>query len=387
MLLKIKKIHKFENYGHLRKKGIVTLYNNGVEQGPRSSKNFSLKAIRSYFPKFSQSNFIDKRQNLEKKRKKYIKEVRDIIIQKIMLFENATPSIDSRLETYKKMLKKSLQYGHSIIKCHPGMKKFVRGQFNGKYLINLIKTRRYLIRVLWFLTKYAYQKKTVLFVGTTIPTSRFIATAAVKTKSFFINVRWLGGMLTNWRTIEKLLKKLRELQSKKFLSSSSPSKLQSTNLVEFKNQIDFLNIPERNEMVGAGATQTLSLKKKEFTNLPKKELAMRKKEKQRLEKYLKGIKMLKNLPQVVILATQTNDISAAYECKKLGICNITIVDTDCNPNLADFIIPANDDSASSIKYILYYLAKAIKIGTTLSIMKNKLRKKIFLFKARAHEVG
>jgi small subunit ribosomal protein S2 len=258
------------------------------------------------------------------RRKLLIYELRYLILNQVINFNFH----NTKIETYKKMLKKSMHYGHKIIQCHPSMKKFVRGQYDGKHLIDLIQTRQYLIKALWFLTKYAYQKKSILFVGTTVPSARFVATVALKTKSFFVNVRWLGGMLSNWRTIKKLIKKLKQFQ-------------QQTKI---------------------------------YATLTKKELGLRKKESQRLEKYLKGMKMIRRFPQVVILASQINHMNAALECQKIGICNFSIVDTNCNANLADFIVPANDDSASSIKFVLYYFARAIYAGQVLAKMKIRLKK-------------
>nr|YP_003795483.1 ribosomal protein S2 [Floydiella terrestris]ACZ58459.1 ribosomal protein S2 [Floydiella terrestris] len=263
------------------------------------------------------------------RRTKLIKEMRTIIVQKGMLFDNTK----NRIDTYKEMLKRNVHYGDKTVTCNPEMKKFTRGKDRGNSFISLFQTRRYLIRALWLLTKYAYQKRPMLFVGTSRPSSRPVATAALNTKSFFVNVRWLGGMLTNWKTMRKLIKKL-----KKF---------------------------------------TKLRQKKAFLNSPKKEIAARKKEIQRLEKYLKGLKMLRTFPQVVIMASQKKEKSAALECQKMGIFNMTIADTDCNPKLADFIIPANDDSSTSIKFLLFYFAKAILIGKLLSKMKKKLKKRIF----------
>lgn len=266
------------------------------------------------------SNFKEMRR-----RKRLLSLLRNQLLKKVLNFDNT----ENKMELYKKMMQKSMHYGHQIVKCSPGMKKMIRGtSAGGAQYINLMLTRRYLVRVLWYLTKYAYQKKTILFVGTTVASARFVATAAVKTKSFFVNVRWLGGMLSNWKTIRKLILKLRKLQK------------------EFKN-----------------------IKNSIYT---KKEIAVAKKEKQRLEKYLKGMKLMKRFPQVVIMTSQLSDKSAAFECKKMGICNISIVDTNCNPSLADFIVPANDDSAASIKYLLYYFSRAILAGRALYNMKKKL---------------
>lgn len=257
-----------------------------------------------------------------------IQNVRNILIKKIINFDN----FSNPIETYKIMLRKSLHFGHPVIQCDSGMKKYTRGQSNGKHFINLFRTKRYIRKALWYLTKYAYKRKNILFVGTAIPSARYVATTALKTKSFFVNFRWLGGMLNNWKTLRKLLQKLKTLQK------------------EQKNKL--------------------------WKNLPKKEGIVRLKEKQRLEKYLKGIQMIKGFPEVVIMTSQTKDLSAARECKKMGIWNLSILDTNCDPRLADLMIPANDDSASSVKFLLFNFAKAIQAGRALSVLKTKLKNKL-----------
>lgn len=256
-----------------------------------------------------------------------IQNVRNILIKKIINFDNLSP-----METYKLLLRKSLHFGHPVIQCNSGMKKYVRGQSNGKHLINLFRTRRYIRKALWYLIKYSYKRKNILFIGTAVPSARYVATTALKTKSFFVNFRWLGGMLNNWKTLRKLLQKLKTLQNEQ--------------------------------------------KNKDWRNLPKKEAISRLKEKKRLEKYLKGIQMIKGFPEVVIMTSQTKDLSAALECKKMGIWNLSILDTNCDPRFADLMIPANDDSASSLKFLLFNFAKAIQAGKALFILKKKLKTKL-----------
>jgi small subunit ribosomal protein S2 len=265
-------------------------------------------------------------------RKKMIHDLSNIMIEKILKFDNNA----NKIETYKKMLKRGMHYGHNIVKCHPEMKRFTKNESNNKNLINLIQTKYYLKKCLWTLAQLSYKQKTILFVGTTIPSSRFIGTAAIKTRSFFVNVRWLGGMLTNWKTIKKLIIKLHNLQKEQ--------------------------------------------KSKTFKNLPKKQASARLKERLRLEKYLKGIALIQKFPEIIIMTSQKRDISAALECHKLGITNFSIVDTDCDPRLADYIIPANDDSASSIKFILYYYSKAIRTGLILYNMRERLKKQFKISK-------
>jgi len=265
-------------------------------------------------------------------RKKMINDLSNIIIEKIVKFDNNANTID----IYRKMLKRGMHYGHNVVKCHPEMKRFTKNESNNKNLINLIQTKYYLKKSLWTLSQLSYKQKNILFVGTTIPSSRFIGTAAIKTRSFFVNVRWLGGMLTNWKTIKKLIIKLHDLQKEQ--------------------------------------------KSKNFKNLPKKQAAACQKERLRLEKYLKGIALIQKFPEIIIMTSQKRDINAALECQKLGITNFSIVDTDCDPRLADYIIPANDDSASSIKFILYYYSKAIRTGLILYNMKERLKKQFKISK-------
>nr|QJE70566.1 ribosomal protein S2 [Stigeoclonium sp. HB201635] len=270
-----------------------------------------------------------------------IQNVRNILIKKIINFDN----FSNPIETYKIMLRKSLHFGHPVIQCDSGMKKYTRGQSNGKHFINLFRTKRYIRKALWYLTKYAYKRKNILFVGTAIPSARYVATTALKTKSFFVNFRWLGGMLNNWKTLRKLLQKLKTLQK------------------EQKNKF-WMSGEERGRLALSSSP------------LPKKEGIARLKEKQRLEKYLKGIQMIKGFPEVVIMTSQTKDLSAARECKKMGIWNLSILDTNCDPRLADLMIPANDDSASSVKFLLFNFAKAIQAGRALSVLKKKLKNKL-----------
>nr|YP_010987460.1 ribosomal protein S2 [Hydrocytium acuminatum]WOR09505.1 ribosomal protein S2 [Hydrocytium acuminatum] len=254
------------------------------------------------------------------------------------------------------MLMKSMHYGHSILKCHPKMRRFIRAKRNGRYLINLPQTYRYLVHSLWYLFKYAYKKKKFLFVGTTLSSSEAVATAAIKAKSYFVNVRWLGGTLSNWLTIKKRIRKLRNLSIK---ASAINKKLLSPSL--------------GNNVESASKNEKILSKKQ---RLSKKEMTSRQKQFLRLEKYLTGIKRIRRLPQVVILASQNNSLNTALECQKLGVRLFSLVDTNCNPELADFIVPTNDDSASSVQYILSNFSHVIQMGRTLKNMKKLFKKTI-----------
>jgi len=150
---------------------------------------------------------------------------------------------------------------------------------------------------------------------------------AIKCNSFYVNEKWLGGMLTNWKTISLSIKKL--------------------NFLETQEKKGLLN------------------------KLLKKEKACLIKEKNKLQKYLGGMKNMKSIPDIVIIIGQSEELNALRECIKLKIRSITIVDTDCDPSIADLIIPANDDSIPSIKLILNELATSIEKGQQIFLKKKQ----------------
>lgn len=221
-------------------------------------------------------------------------------------------------QTIKKMIYAGMHFGHQKKNWNPKMAPYIYTERNGIHIIDLIQTYIHFQQVCLFLTQSAAEGKTFLFVGTKKQGAKLVAKAALRCDSFYVNQRWLGGMLTNWKTIQTSLIKLIEL--------------------------------ERKEITG------------ELFNYSKKETAMLLKEKERLLKYLGGLKGMKKLPDVVIIVGQTEEIHAVYECKKLGISSVTILDTDCDPSLADLFIPANDDSIASLQFILTGFLESIKKG-------------------------
>nr|WQA10905.1 ribosomal protein S2 [Streptosarcina sp. YL-2023a] len=198
------------------------------------------------------------------------------------------------------------------------MAPYIYAKRNGIHIIDLIQTYSYLKQVSHILRESAAQGKKFLFVGTKKQAARLIAKAALKCDSYYVNQRWLGGMLTNWKTIRASISKLNELENR--------------------------------EKTG------------ELENLPKKEYAACKKEKERLQKYLGGLKNMTMIPDVVLIIGQPEEINAVLECRKLGITSVTILDTDCDPALADLFIPANDDSVASLQLILNEFLEAIQKG-------------------------
>jgi small subunit ribosomal protein S2 len=212
------------------------------------------------------------------------------------------------------MVKTGVHFGHQAKKWNPKMAPYIYAEKNGIHIIDLIQTYFFLRNTVNFLTSEASQGKTFLFVGTKKQASRLIAKVALSCDSFYVNQRWLGGMLTNWKTIKTSIEKLNELQ-------------------------------------------TLDL-----SNYSKKEIANFRKEKDRLQKYLGGLKNMASIPDVVVIVGQPDEINAVRECQKLGLRSVTILDTDCDPTLADLFVPANDDSVASLQLILAEFVEAIQKG-------------------------
>lgn len=229
--------------------------------------------------------------------------------------------------TLEKMVQSGMHLGHPARKWNPKMKPFIYTEKDNIHLIDLIKTYVHLNYVCKFLTKSTSIGKTILFVGTKKQVSNLIAKIALNCNSFYVNEKWLGGMLTNWTTISLSTKKLQELE--------------------------------------------IQEKKGFFNKLPKKEAANLLKKKQKLEKYLGGIKNMDKLPDIVIIIGQHEEINALKECNKLGINSISILDTDCDPSISDLIVPANDDSMPSIKLLLQEFEFAIKKGQDIFNIKKK----------------
>lgn len=212
------------------------------------------------------------------------------------------------------MVRTGVHFGHQVRKWNPKMAPFIYAEKNGIHIIDLIQTYLFLKKASQFLTKQASEGKTFLFVGTKKQASRLIAKTALNCDSFYVNQRWLGGTLTNWQTITTSIDKLNRLQNLK------------------------------------------------IKNLSKKEIANLKKQKDKLEKYLGGLKKMTSLPDVVIIVGQPEEINVVRECQKLGLRSVTLLDTDCDPSLTDFFVPANDDSIASLQFILTHFLEAIKKG-------------------------
>jgi small subunit ribosomal protein S2 len=217
--------------------------------------------------------------------------------------------------TVEKLLVSSVHLGHSVKEKNPKMSPYIYGERKGIHIIDLLQTLIQTKKVCKFLRSSTRRGKKVLFIGTKAQFSSVIENCALKSNSYYVTQRWLGGMLTNWLTVKTCLEKL-----------------------ELLTKIE-------NEEISK--------------DLTKKEILSLKKKKNKLEKFFSGIKQMDKLPEIAIVVGQKHELNAIRECLKKNITLITILDTNCDPTITDFIIPANDDSLASISLILNTLNEYI----------------------------
>ena len=222
--------------------------------------------------------------------------------------------------TMKELLEAGVHFGHQTKRWNPKMKEYIFGQRNGIYIVDLQKTLRLFKVALKFVTDLGVQGKTILFVGTKRQAQEIVAEEAKRTDMFFVNQRWLGGTLTNFVTIQKSIGRLQEL----------------TALV----------------------TEGQELSKKALSRLDK--------ERKRLEKNLSGIQEMSKLPDAVFVIDANREEIAVHEARKLGIPVIAVVDTNCDPDVVDFVIPGNDDALRAIKLFTSRIADAVIAGREMS---------------------
>lgn len=203
------------------------------------------------------------------------------------------------------MLQSGVHFGHQIGRWNSRMAPYIYQEKNGIHILDLVKTVQCLNHAKGVLKK----SKNVVFVGTKPQIAETIKSAAESYGAHYVNKRWIGGLLTNWLTMSKCLKKLNQLE--KLLSEDLSQKGYS-----------------------------------------KKEVVQLKKECDRLNKFFGGVKSLKRLPDLVVIVGQPNEQNAVRECQKLGIKTITLLDSNCDPDLTTVGIPANDDSERSVSLIL-----------------------------------
>nr|WAJ57603.1 ribosomal protein S2 [Actinocyclus sp. (in: diatoms)] len=216
------------------------------------------------------------------------------------------------------LLQAGVHFGHKAYRWNPKMFPFIYTERNNIHILDLVQSVQLLKEANLYLESAAEQKKTFLFIGTKRQASSLIAQEAKRCNSFYVNHRWLGGMLTNWVTLKSRITRLKELEQQE------------------ADQI--------------------------FDLLPKKEAALRKTELEKLRRHLNGVKNMDRLPDVAIIVDQKREITAIRECRKLGIPVVSILDTNCDPDLVDIPIPGNDDAVRSIKLILKSLTDSINSG-------------------------
>jgi len=216
------------------------------------------------------------------------------------------------------MLESGVHFGHQTRRWNPKMAPYIFTERNGVHIIDLVQTAQLMEEAYEYMRVASEKGKKFLFVGTKRQAAGIVAQEAQRCGAYYVNQRWLGGMLTNWTTIKSRVERLKDL--------------------------------ERREEIGA-----LDL-------LPKKEASVLRREMAKLQKYLGGIKSMRKIPDGVVLVDQRREYNAVLECQKLGIPIVSLLDTNCDPDLVDIAIPANDDAIRSIKLIVGKLADAIYEG-------------------------
>ena len=218
----------------------------------------------------------------------------------------------------KQLLEAGVHFGHQTRRWDPKMAEYIFQARNGIHIIDLQKTSKKLDEAYAFLKEQVEEGKTVLFVGTKKQAQECMKEAAIKSGMYYVDQRWLGGMLTNFDTIRTRVQRLKDLET----------------------------------MAEDGT----------FEVLPKKEVILLKKEMEKLERNLGGIKEMDKLPGVIFLVDPKKEHIAILEAKKLGIPVIGLVDTNCNPEEVDYAIPGNDDAIRAVKLIADVMANAIIEG-------------------------
>ena len=221
----------------------------------------------------------------------------------------------------KELLEAGVHFGHQTKRWNPRMKEYIFGERNGIYIIDLQKTLKMFKEASKFVQDLAAEGRIVLFVGTKRQAQDAIAEEAQKCGMFYINQRWLGGLLTNWVTVQKSVKRLKEL--------------------------DDMATDGRYEL------------------LPKKEVIKLERERKHLQANLAGIKHMSRLPDAIFVIDSNKEQIAVREARKLGIPVVAVVDTNCDPSEVDYVIPGNDDALRAIRLFTSKISESIAEGAQL----------------------
>lgn len=239
------------------------------------------------------------------------------------------------------LLEAGVHFGHQTQRWNPKMKPYIYGSRNGIYVLDLRKTTDLLDKAYDVVREFAARNKNILFVGTKRQAADVVAEEATRAGAYYINRRWLGGLMTNFETIRTRVNKLKELEE--FISSGHVDRL------------------------------------------PKKEVAQLQRQLTKLSKTLGGIKDMRGLPDLIFVVDQQKELIAIQEANKLNIPVICLADTNANPDNIDYLIPGNDDAIRSVKLIAAKLADAVLEGKQLR--ENKATETVKIEKIKAEDAG
>jgi small subunit ribosomal protein S2 len=224
--------------------------------------------------------------------------------------------------TMKELLEAGVHFGHQTKRWDPRMKEYIFGERNGIYIIDLQKTLKMFKEASKYVTDLTASGKVILFVGTKRQAQDAIAEEATRCGMFYINQRWLGGLLTNWITVQKSVKRLQELD----------------------------------DMATDGR----------YDLLTKKEVIKLERERKHLQANLAGIKNMRRLPDALFIVDSNNEAIAVKEARKLGIPVVAVVDTNCDPTVVDHVIPGNDDALRAIRLFTSKISDSVIEGVQMA---------------------
>ncbi len=222
----------------------------------------------------------------------------------------------------KELLEAGVHFGHQTKRWNPKMKEYIFGERNGIYIIDLQKTLKLFKDAMRYVGEMAAQGKTVLFVGTKRQAQEAIAEEAARCQQYYVNQRWLGGLLTNMTTVQKSIKRLKELDA----------------------------------MAAEG----------NWDGRAKKEVVRLERERKHLNQNLAGIKDMNGLPDILFVIDSNKEAIAVDEARKLGIPVVAVVDTNCDPDKVDYVIPGNDDALRAIRLFTTKISDAVVEGRQLA---------------------
>ena len=232
----------------------------------------------------------------------------------------------------KELLEAGVHFGHQTKRWNPKMKEYIFGERNGIYIIDLQKTLKLFKDAARYVVEMSAQGKNVLFVGTKRQAQEAIAEEAGRCQMYYVNQRWLGGLLTNMTTVQKSIKRLKELE----------------------------------QMAAEGS----------YGGRPKKEIVRLERERKHLQQNLAGIKDMNGLPDLLFVIDSNKEAIAVKEARRLGIPVVAVVDTNCDPDEVDYVIPGNDDALRAIRLFTTKIADAVVEGRSLATEQDFAAEKI-----------